>query len=72
MFWILLVGVLLVFGLPLMLVFAAFSIGFWVVGAVLGLVWAILTFVFQDSATALLVVAALALGYAWGRKRKQA
>jgi hypothetical protein len=38
---------------------------------VLGLIWAVLTFVFNDAATALLVVVALGLGYAWGKKRQQ-
>lgn len=71
MFWILMLLVLLVFGLPMMLLFAALSVGFWIVGAVLGLVWAVLTFVFNDAATALLVVVALGLGYAWGKKRQQ-
>jgi hypothetical protein len=71
MFWILMLLVLLVFGLPMMLLFAALSVGVWIVGAVLGLVWAVLTFVFNDAATALLVVVALALGYAWGKKRQQ-
>jgi hypothetical protein len=71
MFWILMLLVLLVFGLPMMLLFAALSVGVWIVGAVLGLVWAVLTFVFNDAATALLVVVALGLGYAWGKKRQQ-
>jgi hypothetical protein len=71
MFWILMLLVLLVFGLPMMLLFAALSVGIWVVGAVLGLIWAVLTFVFNDAATALLVVVALGLGYAWGKKRQQ-
>jgi hypothetical protein len=52
MFWILMLLVLLVFGLPMMLLFAALSVGVWIVGAVLGLVWAVLTFVFNDAATA--------------------
>jgi hypothetical protein len=72
MFWLVLLVLLLVFGLPLMMLFAALSVGLWLVGAVLGLVWAVLTFVFNDAATALLVVAALWLGYSWGRKRQQA
>lgn len=71
MFWFLMLLVLLVFGLPMMMLFAALSVGLWLVGAVLGLVWAVLTFVFNDAATALLVVVALWLGYAWGRKRQQ-
>ncbi|MBC9180454.1 hypothetical protein [Pseudoroseomonas ludipueritiae] len=71
MFWFLLLLVLLVFGLPMMMLFAALSVGIWLVGAVLGLVWAVLTFVFNDAATALLVVAALWFGYAWGRKRQR-
>ena len=62
--------VLLIFGLPMMLLFAALSVGFWIVGLILGLVWAVLTFVFQDPATALLVVVALGLGYAWGKRRQ--
>jgi hypothetical protein len=72
MFWLLLLLVLLVFGLPMMMLFAALSVGLWLVGAVLGLIWAVLTFVFNDAATALLVVAALWAGYAWGRKRQRA
>jgi len=71
-FWILLLGILLVFGLPLMMLFAALSVGLWLVGAVLGLVWAVLTFVFHDASLALLVVAALAIGYRWGRRRQAA
>jgi hypothetical protein len=71
MFWLILLLVLFVFGLPMMLLFAALSVGFWIVSLVLGLVWAVLSFVFQDSATALLVVVVLALGYAWGKKRRQ-
>ena len=70
MFWILMLLVLLIFGLPMMLLFAALSVGFWIVGLILGLVWAVLTFVFQDPATALLVVVALGLGYAWGKRRQ--
>jgi hypothetical protein len=71
MFWLILLLVLFVFGLPMMMLFAALSVGFWIVSLVLGLVWAVLSFVFQDSATALLVVVVLALGYAWGKKRRQ-
>jgi hypothetical protein len=71
MFWILLLLVLLIFGFPMMLLFAALSVGFWIVGAVLALIWGVLTFVFQDSATALLVVVALGLGYAWGKQRQR-
>lgn len=70
MFWVLMLLVLLVFGLPMMMLFAALSVGIWIVGAVLGLVWAVLTFVFQDPAVALLVVVALWLGYRWGRRRQ--
>ncbi|EHL97633.1 hypothetical protein HMPREF9946_04072 [Acetobacteraceae bacterium AT-5844] len=71
MFWILMLLVLLIFGFPMMLLFAALSVGIWVVGAVLGLIWAVLTFVFNDAATALLVVVALGLGYAWGKRRQE-
>lgn len=67
--WVVLV--LLLIGFPLMLVFAALSLGFWLVWAVLGLVWALLTFVFHDPAVALLVVAALFIGYRYGRKRQR-
>ncbi|MBO1076259.1 hypothetical protein [Roseomonas marmotae] len=72
MFWFLMLMILLVFGLPLMMFFAALSFGLWLAGAVLGLVWAVLTFVFHDAGTALLVVLALALGYGWGKRRQQA
>ncbi len=71
MFWLLMLLVLLAFGLPVMMLFAAFSVGLWIVGAVLGLVWAVLSFVFHDASLALLVVAALWLGYRWGRKRQR-
>jgi len=69
-FWVSMLLILLVFGLPLMLVFAAFSVGIWVVGAVLGLVWAVLSFLFHDAGMALLVVGALWLGYRWGQRRQ--
>lgn len=69
MLWLLLI-VLLVFGFPMMLLFAALSVSLWLVGAVLGLVWAVLTFLLHDAAVALLVVAALYLGYRMGQKRQ--
>lgn len=61
---------LLLIGFPLMLVFAALSLSLWLVWAVLGLVWAVLTFIFHDPATALLIVAALFIGYRYGRRRQ--
>lgn len=69
MLWLLLL-IFLLFGFPLMLVFAALSISVWLVGAVLGLIWAIITFVLHDAAIALLVVAALFIGYRYGRNRQ--
>ena len=54
---------LLLIGFPLMLVFAALSLSLW-------LVWAVLTFLFHDPATALLIVAALFIGYRYGRRRQ--
>jgi len=68
--WLLLL-VLLLFGLPAMLVIASLSFGLWLAWLVLGLVWAIVTFVLHDAALALLVVGALYVGYRYGRKRQQ-
>lgn len=68
MFWMVLLLVLLL-GFPLMMALAAISFGLWLAWAVLALAWAVITFVVHDAATALLVVAALWLGYRLGRRR---
>jgi len=62
--WILL-GLLLVFGLPVALVFMGVALALWVTLAVAGLVWSIVTFVFHSPVLAILL--ALGAGIAIGR-----
>ncbi|MCB4820522.1 hypothetical protein [Roseicella aerolata] len=62
--WILL-GLLLVFGLPLVLVLMGVALALWVTLAVAGLVWSILTFVLGWPLPGILL--ALAAGIAIGR-----
>jgi hypothetical protein len=71
MVWLLLL-VLLLFGFPLMLLFAALSFSLWLVGGVLALIWALITFVLHDAAIAAMVVLALFIGYRYGRSRERA
>jgi hypothetical protein len=62
--WIVL-GLLLVFGLPLVMVFMGIALALWVTLAVAGLVWSIVTFVFHSPILAILL--ALGAGIAIGR-----
>ena len=62
--WILL-GLLLVFGLPLVMVFMGIALALWVTLAVAGLVWGIVAFVFHLPVLAILL--ALGAGIAIGR-----
>ena len=62
--WIIL-GLLLVFGLPLVMVFMGIALAIWVTLAVAGLVWSIVTFVFHAPVLAILL--ALGAGIAIGR-----
>jgi len=62
--WILL-GLLLVLGLPLGLLAAGVALAIWVTLAVAGLVWGIVTFVFGSPVLAILL--ALGAGIAIGR-----
>lgn len=64
MIWITL-GLLLVFGLPVALVFAGVALVLWLTLAVAGLVWSLLTFVFGWPVLGILL--ALGLGIAIGR-----
>ena len=68
--WVLLF-ILLLFGLPAMLVIASLSLGLWLVWLVLGLAWALITFVLHGAPLALLVMGALYVGYRYGRRRQQ-
>jgi hypothetical protein len=62
--WIVL-GLLLVFGLPFVLVFMGVALAIWVTLAVAGLVWGIVAFVFGAPVRAILL--ALGAGIAIGR-----
>src|SRR3954469_25343247 len=62
--WIIL-GLLLVFGLPVALVFMGVALALWVTLAVVGVVWSIVTFVFHSPVLAILL--ALGAGIAIGR-----
>jgi hypothetical protein len=62
--WILL-GILLVFGLPLAMVAAGVALAIWVTLAVAGLVWAIVAFVFHSPLLAILL--GIGIGLAVGR-----
>ena len=64
MIWIFL-GLLLVFGLPVALLFLGFALAIWVTLAVAGLVWSVVTFVFGWPVLG--IVLALAVGIAIGR-----
>lgn len=68
--WMLFFFLVLILGFPLMMMVAALSLGLWLVWAILGLVWAIFTFLLHDAALALLLVAVLWLGYRMGRNRQ--
>ncbi|MDO9711217.1 hypothetical protein [Paracraurococcus lichenis] len=67
--WILL-GLLLVFGLPVLLTFLGVALAIWVTLAVAGLVWGIVAFVFGSPLLAILL--ALAAGIAIGRASARA
>ncbi|MCQ4158312.1 hypothetical protein NON00_00010 [Roseomonas sp. GC11] len=60
----------LLIGFPLMMALAAISFGLWLAWAILGLIWAVFTFLLHDAALALLLVAVLWLGYRMGRSRQ--
>jgi hypothetical protein len=64
MIWIFL-ALLIVFGLPVALLFLGFALAIWITLAVAGLVWGLFTFVF--GAPVLGVVLALVIGIAIGR-----
>lgn len=64
-----LLALLVVFGLPVALLFLGVALAIWVTLAVAGLVWSIVTFVF--GAPVLGVLLALALGIAIGRAMAQ-
>jgi hypothetical protein len=64
MAWII-IGLLLVFGLPVALVFMGVALAIWVTLAVAGVVWGIVTFVFHSPVLAILL--ALGAGIAIGR-----
>ena len=64
MIWIFL-GLLLVFGLPVALVFAGFALALWVTLAVAGLIWSVITFVFHSPVLGIIV--ALVVGIGIGR-----
>jgi len=63
-FWIFL-ALLIVFGLPVALLFAGFALVIWVTLAIAGLVWGLITFVFGSPVLG--VVLALVLGIGIGR-----
>ena len=63
--WILL-GLLLVFGLPFVLVFMGVALAIWVTLFVAGLVWSIVAFVFGSPVLA--IILALLAGIAIGRR----
>ncbi|MFZ4408101.1 MAG: hypothetical protein ACOYOH_12210 [Paracraurococcus sp.] len=60
-----LLGLLLVFGLPLVLLFLGVTLAIWVTLAVAGIVWGIVAFVFGSPVLAILL--ALGAGIAIGR-----
>lgn len=62
--WIIL-GLLLVLGLPFVMAFMGIALAVWLILFVLGLVWGVVTFVFQAPLIAILLV--LGLGYLLGR-----
>ncbi|NOG72317.1 hypothetical protein [Roseicella sp. DB1501] len=62
--WILL-GLVLVLGLPVMLVFTGVALAIWVTLFVAGLVWSVVVFLFH--APVLAIVLALLAGLAFGR-----
>lgn len=64
MIWIFL-ALLVVFGLPVALVFLGFALAIWITLAVAGLVWGLLTFVF--GLPVLGVILALVIGIGIGR-----
>jgi hypothetical protein len=64
MIWIFL-GLLLVFGLPVALLFAGVALAIWLTLAVAGLIWGLLTFVFGWPVLG--IVLALVVGIAVGR-----
>ena len=70
-FWIFL-ALLIVFGLPVALVFLGFALAIWITLAVAGLVWGLFTFVFGSPVLG--VILALVIGIAIGRAmaRRQA
>ena len=70
-FWIFL-ALLLVFGLPVALVFLGFALAIWITLAVAGLIWGLFTFVFGSPVLG--VILALVIGIAIGRAmaRRQA
>lgn len=63
-FWIFL-ALLIVFGLPVALLFLGFALAIWVTLAVAGLVWGLVTFVFGSPVLG--VILALVIGIAIGR-----
>ncbi|MBK1657118.1 hypothetical protein [Paracraurococcus ruber] len=67
--WVIL-GLLLVLGLPLLLVVLGVALAFWATLAVAGLVWGVLAFVFHLPVIGLLV--ALGAGIAIGRATARA
>jgi hypothetical protein len=64
MIWIFL-ALLIVFGLPVALLFLGFALAIWVTLAVAGLVWALVTFLFGWPVLG--IILALALGIGIGR-----
>lgn len=64
MIWVFL-ALLLVFGLPVALLFLGFALAIWVTLAVAGLVWGLFTFVFGSPVLG--VILALVLGIGIGR-----
>ncbi len=64
MIWIFL-ALLIVFGLPVALVFLGFALAIWITLAVAGLIWGLFTFVFGSPVLG--VILALVIGIAIGR-----
>jgi hypothetical protein len=64
MIWIFL-ALLIVFGLPLALLFLGFALAIWITLGVAGLIWGVFTFIF--GLPVLGVILALAIGIAIGR-----
>ena len=64
MIWIFL-ALLIVFGLPVALLFAGFALAIWITLAVAGLVWGLITFVFGSPVLG--VILALVIGIGIGR-----